>query len=282
MGTDDCRLMDLIVPFFGTERNIFWHCGPLPYRLGVHCRFGQQSGIGASMQRFWIILVSISALLLVLDCGRAEPDKPKPEPQKSDLEIGMLIKQLGSEVFDERETASNRLKELSVAAKSHLEVAATSKDPEVAYRAKELLAILRKEHENRGVVAVVGLYESRQAPAIVEITDTTRPIILVVCAYERVTWKIKLAEGVDLVGVIASGYHAQRVEGVDVPVTNFSYDEGRVAPDGKTGYFYVYDHDEENHPRMVAAVHALTGKKPKWFQGRYGFKKTPFVISAPE
>jgi hypothetical protein len=33
---------------------------------------------------------------------------------------------------------------------------------------------------------------------------------------------------------------------------------------------------------MVESVYALTGKKPKWFQGRYGFKNAPFVIAAPE
>lgn len=246
------------------------------------------------MHRIFHLFLTFSLTLLVTSSVFAQ-ETAESTPQASaakveKVELENLVQQLGSELFAEREAAAEKLRKHvsgapAVAALTQAVLEQATKDPdrEVVFRAKALLAELKKQHENRGVVCVVGLYESRNRPAVVEITDTTRPIILVVCAYEGVTWQIKVAKGVDLVRVIASGYHAQRVEGTDVPVTNFSYDEGRVGPDGKTRYFYTHDHDEENFPRMVACVEALTGgKKPKWFQGRYGFKQVPFVIAAPE
>jgi hypothetical protein len=232
--------------------------------------------------------LSVPSSVVAQQATESTPQNSDVNPEKAEIE--KLVQQLGSELFAEREAAAEKLRKhaagksaVAAMTQAALQKATTDTDREVVFRAKELLAELKKQHENRGVVCVVGLYESRERPAVVEITDTTRPIILVVCAYDRVTWQIKAAKGVDLVRVIASGYHAQRVEGTDVPVTNFSYDEGRVAPDGKTSFFYAYDYNEENYPNMVASVQALTGgKKPKWFQGRYGFKQVPFVIEAPE
>jgi len=145
-----------------------------------------------------------------------------------------------------------------------------------------LLEEVRKSDRVRAEVHVVGLYESRRANAVVEVRATGRPIILVLCAYEPVTWEVRPAPGAQLVEVIASGYHRQRVEGAGVPVSTSSNDERSRSPDGKPLYFYTYDHDEERYPSMVARVRQLTGKRVASFQGRYGFKKVPFVVGPEE
>lgn len=233
-----------------------------------------------TISRSGLVLITLFSCFAGNASGQSE--SAPPQPKEAAVEIDKLIRQLGHDEFELREAASAKLRKYGPAAEEALKRAVQSDDREIAGRAKALLGELVKEHENRGVVHVVGLYESRNQPAVVEITDTTRPIILVVCAYERVNWQIRAAKGVDLVRVIASGYHAQTVEGTDAPTVTFSYDQMSRGPDGGLFYFYTYDHDEEKYPSMVAKVESLTGKKPKWFQGRYGFKRVPFVIAAPE
>ena len=163
-----------------------------------------------------------------------------------------------------------------------LEEARGSSDPEVARRAGALLETLRKAARESAEVHVVGLYESRRAKAVVEVRATGRPIILVVCAYESVTWEVRPAPGAELLEVVAAGYHRQRVEGAGAPVTTYSYDERSRSGDGRPLYFYTYDHGEETYPNMAARVKDLTGKRVTSFRGRYGFKRVPFVVPPEE
>ena len=139
-------------------------------------------------------------------------------------------------------------------------------------------SVKRKQALNEAEVHVRGLYESHGGKAIVEVRKSKKPIILVLCAYESVTWNIHVDEGAQVVQVIASGYHKQTVEGVKVPVATYSADERSVGRDDKPLYFYTYDHNEENYPNMEAKVRELTGKRVSTFQGRYSFKKMPFQV----
>jgi len=187
-------------------------------------------------------------------------------------EIARLIKQLGSDSFEAREQAQQKLILIGEPARAQMDKAARSGDAEIENRIKTILQTLAKRELDRARVHVVGLYESRERPAVVEVRDTNGPVILVLCAYEGVTWNVKAIAGVKILEIIASGYHTQKVQGVDAQIRSFSYDQ-------RTPYFYTYDHDEENYPKMRAHVHELTGKKKiASFQGRYEFKSVPFVV----
>lgn len=61
--------------------------------------------------------------------------EPKPTPQA----IAQLIAQLGQDSWAERQEASRRLAQLGEAARAALEAAAQGPDPEVAWRARQLL-----------------------------------------------------------------------------------------------------------------------------------------------
>lgn len=64
-----------------------------------------------------------------------------------------------------------------------------------------------------------------------------RPVVLILGAYKPTIWKIKWENNTKIVGVIATGYHAQRVVGLpkSIPVLETSY------KNSKCGYSYVSD-----------------------------------------
>lgn len=137
-------------------------------------------------------------------------------------------------------------------------------------------------------VHVVGVYETarggrrplgrRTAPVVtVRVGDVKTPVVLVLTAYERVTWRIDAPPGA-VARVIASGYNAQTVEGVSdkVPVTRLSY-EG-----GDKDYFYAWQREaganaeeserqgtKRQYDKLAARVKELTGREIKTFQGEY-------------
>lgn len=224
---------------------------------------------------------SILVLAILVVGAQAEPQQSNKESPSAN-ELDALIRKLGSSKFAEREAAQRALAKIGLPAKPFLEAAAKSPQTEVARRAKLLLRELRDRIRKRAEVYVFGLYESRAPEALVEVQKTEKPIILVLCAYRKVTWDIRPAKGTTILEVIASGYHKQQVEGVDCPVRTFSYDERSKGPDGKLLYFFTYDHHEKRYPDMVAKIKQLTGKRVKGFQGRYAFIKVPFKVEERE
>ncbi len=64
-----------------------------------------------------------------------------------------------------------------------------------------------------------------------------RPVVLILGAYEPTIWKVKWESNTRIVGVIATGYHAQRVVGLPkaIPVLETSYKNSQC------GYSYVSD-----------------------------------------
>ena len=90
----------------------------------------------SSLLRVLVVLAALAA-----GVGHAA-DSPEPKP----ADISRLVRQLGSPLFAEREAAGKELVRLGEAALSALEKASRqSDDPEVAERAKRLLARIRQD-----------------------------------------------------------------------------------------------------------------------------------------
>lgn len=100
---------------------------------------------------------------------------------------------------------------------------------------------------------------------IINVSDTTRPVVLALTAYDKTLWKVELNEGVQLTKVILAGYHAQRISGVsaDVPIEVYTYDPSPCDQcwQGQK-YFYSYKHP----PKQLQEI---TGLEVTSFQGRY-------------
>ena len=86
----------------------------------------------------WLIRC-FAGLLLMLPFVPAVADDP------DDQVIERLVKQLGSDVFKEREAATKRLKEIGEPALDAVTKATTSSDPEVRRRAEEIVTVIENE-----------------------------------------------------------------------------------------------------------------------------------------
>src|SRR5207237_3526456 len=92
---------------------------------------------------------SFAGLLLVLPFVPAVADDP------DDKEIARLVKQLGSDVFEERAEATNRLEAISDVLLDALQKAQKSSDPEVCRRAQGILTSI--DSKLRGAYLADGL-----------------------------------------------------------------------------------------------------------------------------
>jgi|WetSurMetagenome_2_1015567.scaffolds.fasta_scaffold10503_1 uncharacterized protein len=74
----------------------------------------------------------------------------------------------------------------------------------------------------------------------VVVNFSSKPVVLMLGAYEPTVWNVSWSKTTTIVAVLASGYHRQAVAGLDpaVPVLNTSYDNK-----GSCGYFYVNRND---------------------------------------
>ena len=107
--------------------------------------------------------------------------------------------------------------------------------------------------------------------------DVRRPVVLVLTAYEPVTWNVEAPKGA-VVRVIASGYHKQTVEGLDrnVPVTLISHEAGdedsffafrkEAGPDDGE---HERAETKKQYERLVERVRELTKEDIKEFRGDY-------------
>lgn len=99
----------------------------------------------------------------------------------------------------------------------------------------------------------------------VDVSDTSRPIVLAFTAYDKTHWKVRMSPGVDVKRVILGGYHAQRISGVSnkTPIEVFTYDSTSCPLCAQSGrYFYSY----ESPPLQLREI---TGLEVTSFQGRY-------------
>ena len=120
-----------------------------------------------------------------------------------------------------------------------------------------------------------GIINARRAPIappphlekeiIVKISDDTKPIVLVLTAYEKTLWKVSIEEGVRLVKVILGGYLSQRVTGLPpgTPIEVYTHEPSPCdncwqSPE----YFYSY----KTPPKELKKI---TGLPVTSFQGKY-------------
>jgi len=70
--------------------------------------------------------------------------------------------------------------------------------------------------------------------------NSESPVALILGAYEPTIWKIGWTEGTEIIAVLLSGYHAQKINGLPdgVPVLNSSYDNK-----GSCGSLYISSKD---------------------------------------
>lgn len=111
----------------------------------------------------------------------------------------------------------------------------------------------------------------------IHVKATARPIVLVLSSNESVRWEIKAVDGAKLKRVIVGGYHPQLVVGTAVPVQMYVYDDPRNVD---RFYFYAYQRDKENFPKLVDCVRDLTELDITSFQGARSARelKDGFVV----
>jgi hypothetical protein len=107
--------------------------------------------------------------------------------------------------------------------------------------------------------------EQSEKEVVLDVSDSTRPMILALTAYDKTHWKVKLSPGVEIKKVILAGYHAQRVSGVPegTPIETFTNDPSpcpRCIQGGR--HFYSYE-----SPPME--LREITGLEVTSFQGKY-------------
>jgi hypothetical protein len=191
-------------------------------------------------------------------------------------EIALAIKKLNSRSPEVRDGAKQTLLRHFEHALHPLEEAMKDADPQVAEQAALVLALVRKKFWDKADVHVVGLYTARKVPAVIQVERSTRPIVLVLCAYDSVEWHVKPAEGADIVGVIASGYNEQKVHGVDSSLVQ-SYTYKGTPPGKPRKSFYAYTPQGASYNKMTREVKTLTGKEVDSFQGIYQYTG-PFQV----
>lgn len=112
--------------------------------------------------------------------------------------------------------------------------------------------------------------------AVVEVQDTGGPIILAVCAYERVKWDVRLADGAKVQKVLVGGYHAQQLSGIPegVPVEKHFHEADRRS----ATFFFTFGPASGNHDEALQRLRTLTKLEVCTFQGASTAKDEPFVI----
>lgn len=102
----------------------------------------------------------------------------------------------------------------------------------------------------------------------VSINYKSKPIILLLMAYEPINWNIKIEEG-KVEGIILAGYHAQNLNGIsNVPVYAYTHESSACQCHQGNGYFYAYENKIEIHKKIFQ----LTNKNISSFQGKYSGK----------
>lgn len=99
----------------------------------------------------------------------------------------------------------------------------------------------------------------------VNISDSSRPIVLALSAYDMTLWTVNLQPGVVLKKVILSGYHSQRIVGTppDMRVETYTYDP---SPCDRC---WQGDKNFYSHSAVPLELKAITGLDAASFQGRY-------------
>ncbi len=124
-------------------------------------------------------------------------------------------------------------------------------------------------------------YASKHEEGVIQVSVAAKknPVILALMAYEPTHWVIKKTTGVKIEGIILSGYHNQRISGVnsETPLDVFTYDPSDCNNcQVGDGYFYAYERNSAKMTEVNRRLMDLTGRSATSFQGKYSGKN--FVI----
>jgi hypothetical protein len=138
--------------------------------------------------------------------------------------------------------------------------------------------------------AAVGVYQSasaipllddprlpRRAPVEVDVTARDRPVVLVLSAHTPVQWNVRIYPGVDLRGVVLTGYgsSALATDAPELPVTVI--DATQNAPCG-AGHVSAYE--EKDIPELQAFATRVAGAALSSFRGSY--EACQVVVGSPD
>jgi hypothetical protein len=231
------------------------------------------------MHRFLRLL----QLCLLAAClaAAAAPRSAADPPAESSAKITHLVMQLDAPSLAARQEAEETLVQIGVPALPALAKARQSDNIEVRLRAAAIAAKINEQRIAQADVHAVGIYEAgaEDGRVVVRIESSPRPVVLIVCAWETVQWDVQLGQGVELIKVIASGHHPQKVLGTDAGVQSLST-EGDVPPEVRDKAFFAYLRPSLGYDLMCQRIKELTGKEISSFQCRYEGAGKPFVIGA--
>lgn len=124
------------------------------------------------------------------------------------------------------------------------------------------------------VVSMNGADSSGNDEVDVVVSDLGGPVVLCVCARERLKWKIELEEGVELRRVIAGGLRPQIIEGVRDGVVIEGQTTSGVNPD----YAFFRFGDGRFTGSLESSVRRIVGMEPATMQYGYEVSGRPFVV----
>lgn len=114
---------------------------------------------------------------------------------------------------------------------------------------------------------VVTVYQGRNSqpgrfsriPVIV--SDTERPVVLLLNSYESIAWQIQTAPGVKLKKVYALGYHPQQISGIDETVSQM------ISKNGDKRYIRTWNvRHKDELLELIEAAEQLAGLRPTTVQ----------------
>jgi hypothetical protein len=193
--------------------------------------------------------------------------------------IAHLLAQLDAPSLTVRQRAEVALVEIGKPALSALAKARQSDNIELRLRSAAIAAAINERRIAEADIHAVGIYEAGTADdrVVVRIESAARPVVLAVCAWETVHWDVQLGKGVELIKVIASGHHPQKVHGTDATVQLLNAG-GDVPVEVRDKAFFAYMRPSVRYDEMCERIKELTGKELSSFQCRYDGGKQPFVI----
>lgn len=221
-------------------------------------------------------LLLIGSTLFITDALLADES-----PAKLPAKIARLVAQLDAPSLAVRQNAQEALVEIGVPALSALAAARQSENIEVRLRAGAIAATINERRIAEADVYAIGIYEagSKDDRVVVRIESAPRPVVLAVCAWETVHWDVRLGKGVELIKVLASGHHPQKVLGTEATVQSLSA-AGDVPAEVRDKAFFAYMRPSVRYDEMCERIKELTGKELSSFQCRYDGGGKPFVIGA--
>lgn len=198
---------------------------------------------GRMLTRLYVVNPQ-SGDVLYSGLARVHDGKGQSQPKSKPATNGLLAR------------FNRKVAEVHAAIASLREIEKNGPAEQLASKLDQVVSIARGLEEDElsidPVLCLVGTHSGDKA--VVQVTQTNRPVVLAVSSYNRSTWKVEVAPDAQVLKVIAAGYHEQFVEGLPegVPVETYSYDQRN---DG----FYVDEEDDPKLPRAVERLREVTG-----------------------